>query len=412
MPSPEVIDAAFDRNPTLPGVADPYPIYRRVRESDPVHWCAEAQLWAITRYADAQSILKDTRLSRQAYLDVLEARNGPSSITRMQRHEMVFMDNPRHGDLRRLIGEAINVHAEQALQPQIEQIVEILLTPLLKRGQFDIIGDFARTFPTQVASAWLGVPPQDREQVTEGIFPLVAGRGVARDPETTAKASRAADAMSAYFLDLIRQRRATPADDLITAMIKMQEPNPSLMSDEDMIGLVIAVFAAGHGPGIAMLANTLLALFQNPDQLAQLRAEPDLASSALEEGLRYDAPTQAPNPLAALEDIEIGGKTIRKGEVISVILAAANRDPAAFPDPERFNIRRSPNRHLSFSGGTHYCLGAMLARAEMSAALEALVRRFPGLTLAVPLEDLRWTPHDRFRTLAALPVSFDVDAIH
>src|SRR5579871_2193390 len=138
---PETIAAAFDHNPALPGVPDPYPIYRLVREQDPVHWCAEAGLWAITRYADAQVVLKEPRLSRQAYLDVLEARNGPQPITQMQRHELVFTDNPRHGAMRHLIGEAINAQAERALETHIDEIVQALITPLLKRESFDVIGD-------------------------------------------------------------------------------------------------------------------------------------------------------------------------------------------------------------------------------------------------------------------------------
>lgn len=402
---PAEIDPAFDRNPTLPGVHDPYPIFRHVREADPVHWCAEAGLWAITRYSDAQAVLKSEHFSRQAYLDVLEARSGPQPIIEMQRHELVFMDNPRHGALRRLAGEAINAGEIRTLQQKIDRLVEATLAPLLARDHFDVIADFACTLPTQVASEWLGISPEDRGQMVEWIFPLVSGRGVSRDPKTTAAANVAAESMGAYFLQLIENRRVAPHDDLTTALVRVQAESAEV-SDADLVSLLIAVFAAGHGPGISMLANTLLALLRHPDQLAKLRARPDLVNSALEEGLRFDPPSQAPNPLAALTDVEIGGKTIRRGDVVSVILAAANRDPEEFPDPDDFDITRPRNHHLSFSGGAHFCLGAMLARAEGQSALRAVVCNLPELKLACDFADLHYIPYDRFRTLKALPVAF------
>lgn len=277
---------------------------------------------------------------------------------------------------------------------------------MLACRSFDVIADFAKTLPTQVASIWLGIPPTDRAQMMEWIFPLVSGRGVSRTPETTAAANQAAEAMAGYFQALIDQRRADPQEDLTTALVKVQSFAPSELSDGDIISVLIAVFAAGHGPGIAMLANTLLALLRHPDQFAKLQAEPNLTASAIEEGLRFDPPSQAPNPLAALVDVAIGGKTIRRGDVVSVILAAANRDPEEFPKPDCFDITRRKNHHLSFSGGAHFCLGSMLARVEGQSALRALVCKLPDLKLACDVTDLHYTPYDRFRTLEALPVTF------
>lgn len=401
------ISPAFDCNPTLPGVADPYPMFCRVRERDPVHWCPEAGLWAITRYFDAQAVLKSEHFSRQAYLDTLEAKSGSQPIIAMQRHELVFMDNPRHGALRRLIGEAINADEVKSLRKKIDEMVMANLTPLLARGSFDVIADFAQSLPTQVASLWLGIEPEDRAQMMAWIFPLVSGRGVSRDPESTAAANRAADAMAGYFQGLIDQRRVEPRDDLTTALVRVQASAPTDLSDADVVSVLIAVFAAGHGPGIAMLANTLLALLSHADQWALLKSQPELVASAIEEGLRFDPPSQAPNPVAATTDVTIGGTTIRKGDVVSVIIAAANRDPAEFPEPDRFDITRSPNRHLAFSGGAHFCLGSMLARAEGQSALAAIIQTLPGLKLGCEISDLHYIPHDRFRTLAALPVTVD-----
>lgn len=397
----------FDANPALPGVPDPYPIFREIRERDPVHWCPGAGLWAITRFADAEAVLKDPRFRRQAFLDLLEARMGPQPILAMQRHELVFTDNPRHREMRAAISSAITPRSMQALRPRVEEHVEARLAPWRDRGAFDLIQDFARTYPTEVAALWLGVPEEDRVPIVDWIFPLVAGRGIARDAATTAAANGAADRFTGYFQELISARRREPQEDLVTALVQMASANPGLFSDGDLISLFIAVFAAGHGPGIALLANTVLALLRHPAECERLQAHPEWIPSALEEGLRYDPPTQAPNPLAAVADVELGGKILRKGDIVSVILAAANRDPDAFPEPDRFDITRHPNRHLAFSGGEHFCLGAVLARLEGQVALGALVRSLRGLRLGCEESALRWIPHDRFRTLERLPVCFE-----
>jgi pimeloyl-[acyl-carrier protein] synthase len=401
----DVIDPRFDLNPTLPGISNPYPIYRAVRESDPVHWCAGANLWSVMRHDDAKIVLKDVRLSRQAFLDNLEARTGPQPIIEMQRHELVFIDNPRHGELRHLLHNAINAHEVSELQARIDLLVEQKLAPLRERGQFDVVGDFLLTLPTSVASAWLGVAEQDRSRISEWIFSLVSGRGVARDPETTAAANQAAKDLRAYFQDLMDQRRHAPSRDLISALLAGQFQQPALLSDDILFSLFAAVFAGGHTPGISLIACTLLALFEFPDQLAQLRSDPDLIPAAVEEGLRFNTPTQAPNPVAAIEDISLRGKTIRKGDALTVILASANRDPDAFPDPDRFNLARPLSHHLAFSTGAHYCLGAVLARMLAESALRALIQ-LPGLQMACAPAQLTWVPHDRFRMLASLPVSF------
>jgi cytochrome P450 len=407
MSATDAIDPRFDLNPTLPGVFDPYPIYRAVRESDPVHWCPGANLWAVMRHDDAEIVLKDPRLSRQAFLDNLEARTGPQPIIEMQRHELVFIDNPRHKELRHMLHNAINAHVVSDLQSEIDLVVEQKLAPLRSRGEFDVIGDFLLTLPTLVASAWVGVPKQDRSRISDWIFPLVAGRGVARDPKTTAAANQAAENLHTYFQELMKQRRNAPSGDLISRLLAEQSQQPALLSDEILFSLLVAVFAAGHIPGVALIACTLLAFFEFPDQLAQLRSNPNLLPAAVEEGLRFNSPTQAPNPFAAIEEISLRGKTIRKGDALTVILASANRDPDAFSDPNRFDLARPLSHHLAFSVGAHYCLGAILARMLAASALRALTQ-LPDLQMACAPTQLTWIPNDRFRMLASLPVSFSI----
>lgn len=398
--------ACFDLNPTLPGETDPYPIYRAVREADPVHWCAGAGLWAITRYDDAQTVLKHPGFSRRAYLDQLERRIGSQPILEMQRHELVFMDNPQHEQLRRLIGDAVSVETVRGLKERMNALVESKLAPLLARGAFDVIGDFVQRLPTGIAALWLGVPDEDRERITDWIFPLVSGRGVVRDAATTAAANRATTELRAYFGGLVEQRRQAPTEDLISQLLAAQTKAPTLLTDDDLFALIVAVYAGGHTPGVALIASTLLALLQFPDQLKRLQADPSMLPAAIEEGLRFNSPTQSPNPLVALEDVALGNKVLRKGDVVTVILAAANRDPDIFPDPDQFDIRRTPNRHLAFSAGAHFCLGAMMTRMEAQCILGALTQRLSGLRLACEPRELVWTPHDRFRTLAALPIAF------
>jgi cytochrome P450 len=226
-----------------------------------------------------------------------------------------------------------------------------------------------------------------------------SGRRVARDAQTTAAANQAADAFFGYFRELVSRRRASPEEDLTTALLRAQRADgEGIFTDEDLLSLIVAIFAAGHGPGIAMIANTWLALLREPSELARLKRHPELIAKAVEEGLLYDPPTQAPNPLVAREDVKLGGKTIHKGEVVSVIIGATNRDPEEFSKPEQFDITRHPNRHLSFSGGPHYCLGAALARTEAQSALGALVKRLDRARLECTVDELRWISHDRFRT--------------
>ncbi len=288
------IDPRFDLNPTLPGLPDPYPIYRAVREVDPVHWCAGANLWAIMRHADAESVLKDPRFSREAYLDGLEARTGPQPIIKMQRHELVFIDNPRHGQLRHVIGEAINAQSVRELQASIDAVVEEKLAPLLSREEFDLINDFLILLPTMVASIWLGVPEADRDRIAPYIFPLVSGRGVARDAATTAAANHAANELHEYFDGLMQQRRRAPTGDLISGLLAAQQQDPSLVTDDVLFALIVAVFAGGHAPGIGLMAGTILALLDFPEQLAALQADPKLLPALVEEALRYTTPTQRP----------------------------------------------------------------------------------------------------------------------
>jgi len=226
---------------------------------------------------------------------------------------------------------------------------------------------------------------------------------VVRTPAMMAAGDRAAENFEAYLRELIARRRAKPADDLMSALIDAEEKDRR-MSDDQIVIMCETLFAAGHATTRNLIGNGVLALLNHEAELTRLRDEPDLIESCVEEVLRFDPPTQAPSPQLALEDVDIGGRRIRKGEAVSVLFGAANRDPARFADPDRFDIARTDNEHFSFSFGIHYCLGASLARAEAQIAIATLIRRMPRLRLATG--DLKWQKMGRFRGLESLIVEF------
>ncbi|MGO9603393.1 MAG: cytochrome P450 [Candidatus Binataceae bacterium] len=393
-----------DCDPTLPGIPDPYPLYHRLRADDPVHWSPFANAWVLTRYADASAYLQDRRFSRVAFLDAMRAKFGDNQpILKFQSEELSFLDGDKHTRLKNLVGRAFTPQRITAMRPQICAAVEARLDELAPTHRIDIIGDYAYPLPADVISAMIGVPREDWPLLREWVDGIVLSRGLVRTPEMMAEGDRSARAFESYLRSLIARRKATPGDDLMSALIAAHEQGANLNEDQ-LVSMTETLFAAGHSTTRSLIGLCLLALLKNPAEMARLRATPELIASAVEETLRYDPPTQAPSPQAALEDVEIGGSTIRKGEAVSVLFGATNRDPARFPDPDRFDMTRSDLEHLAFSLGPHYCLGASLARAEAQIAIHAIVQRLPNLKLTG--EPLRYQKAGRFRGLESLPVEF------
>jgi cytochrome P450 len=393
-----------DRDPTLPGVADPYPLFHRLRSEDPVHWSPFANAWMLTRYADAFAYLQDRRFSRVAFLDQMRARFGAAQpILRFQSEELSFLDGDKHTRLKNLVGKAFSPQRIAAIRPRIRAAVEARLDKLEPRRRFDVIADYAYPLPADVISAMIGVPEEDWPRLRQWVDGIVLSRGLVRTPELMAHGDRSATAFEGYLRDLIARRRADPSDDLMSALITAEEQGANL-NDDQIVSMTETLFAAGHATTRSLIGLGLLALMRNPGELERLRSRPDLIVHAVEEMLRYDPPTQAPSPQVAIEDVEIGGKKIRKGQMVSVLIGAANRDPDRFTEPDRFDITRVNNEHLSFSLGPHYCLGASLARAEAQIAIMAIVERCPNLRLGDG--PLRFQVAGRFRGLEALPIEF------
>ena len=359
---------------------DPYPFYRALRVSDPVYFSPFLRGWVLTRYADAIAVLQDARFSvdRQQALVLQRLRlfgaldpDFAAAITR----NLLMLDPPDHTRLRRLVNKAFTPRVVESLRPRIQTVVDQLLDAFHDQREIDLVRDLAYPLPVVVIAEMMGIPAQDHarfkawsDDLTALLDPLQAEDGIR-------PAERAYAELSAYFRGVFVERRRVPRDDVVSALAAVEEQGDSL-SEAELLSLCMLLLAAGHETTTNLIGNAVLALLRHPGERQRLLDDPGLMRSAVEEFLRYDSPIQLTDRVATV-DCEIGGKKIRKGQLVGVILAAANRDPQQFSDPERLDVGRQSNDHVAFGYGTHFCLGASLARAEAQIALSALLRRFP-----------------------------------
>jgi hypothetical protein len=367
-------------------LADPYPHYRALRESDPVHRDDDGR-WIITRHADITAVLRDdARFSAQ------QDSSG----------SMLVSDPPKHTRLRSLVNKAFTPRAVNALAPRIERIVGELLDAIDASGdaKVELIARFAYPLPITVIGEMLGVDKEHRDLFRTIGQHVAMMLGPIADPHVTAQAAEARTELFRYFEDLIARRRAEPRDDLVSALIAAEDAGDRL-SHAELLSMLFLLLVGGHETTVNLIANGMLAMLRNPDQLALLASGGVEPATAVEELLRYDPPVHYTGRVCAI-DTELGGRTVRRGEPVRLILAAANRDPAVFADPERLDLRRDPNPHLSFGWGTHFCLGAPLARLEARIAIPALLRRLPHLQLTDA--PLRYRSGAVLRGLEALPL--------
>ena len=392
-----------DVDPTLPGHPDPYPLLHRLREDDPVHFSTFVNGWVLTRYTDAIAYLRDRRFSRVAYLDQMRTKFGDQPILELQAGELAFNDPPNHTMLKGLAAKAFSPGAIEAARPSVAARVDELLDSFAGAGHIDVIADFAYPLPADAISAMVGVPRDDWKMLRGFVDGVILSRGIVRTKAMMAEGDRSARQFMDYLRALVKERRARPEADLMSAMLAAEERGRRL-TDDEVVTMAEQLFTAGHGTTRNLIGSAVLALIRNPAEFARLRENPKLIESTIEEALRYDSPTQAPNPQVATEDVEIGGRKISKGEVVTVLIGAANRDPAKFPDPDCFDIARADGEHLAFSHGIHFCLGASLARLQAQVAVGAIVRRMPRIRLAT--DHLKWKTMGRFRGLESLPVEF------
>jgi pimeloyl-[acyl-carrier protein] synthase len=389
---------------------NPYPVYALLRTVRPVLEVPVPDFegpgaWLLTRHRDVHLALRDPRFSANRLRAPLIHQNLdrlPPFIRQSAEGQrtMLVMDPPDHTRIRKLVNKAFTPKRIGALRGRIEELVDLQLDELANGDPADLIHDLAEPLPAIVIAELLGVPAEDHRQFRQWSTKLIAGLA---SPKLEARmaSGEAAQHILDYLSDIIAARRREPRDDLISAMIHAQEESDAL-SDEELLATSNLLLLAGHETTTNLIGNGVLALLREPEELERLRADPGLLPTAIEELLRFDGPVQA-TVRVALEDIEIDEHVIPKGALVLVNLGAANRDPEVFEDPDRLDVGRDPNPHVSFGFATHFCMGAPMARLEAEVALGALISRFPKLALADDAPEYR--PNPILRGLKKLELS-------
>ncbi len=384
-------------------LADPYPVFRRLRLEDPVHEDPTGRGWMVTRYDDVAAVLGDRRFSAERALSRSDqsARSNPVQVALAR--QMLFLDPPDHTRLRGLFTKAFTPKRLETLRPQIIEMTNNLLDAAEQSGgRIDFMRDFAVPLPVSVIAQMLGVPVEDWHRMrawSVSFGRLISGRALSA--QESAEAQQGILAFIEYFRELIETRRSQPQNDMLSDLIAVEEMGERLDTQELIVNLIL-LLAAGHGTTTHLLGNGLIALLDHPEQWRLLtEGDESIVPSAVNELLRFDAPVQATGR-EAVEDIQLGGKTISKGQRVTVFLGSANRDGEHFPDPDRLDLRRAGARILSFGHGIHTCLGAALARMEAQVVFAELPRRFPGTIIET--RTFQRAPSLSFRGVQSLPV--------
>lgn len=381
-------------NPFDPEVHDdPYPHYRELREHDPIHR-GEVDLWVLTRYNDVATLLRDPRLGHEVTAG-FPIEGGSADF-----ESMLFRDPPAHTRLRSLVSKAFTPRVLESLRARIQGIVDDKLSAAREIGTIDVIGDLAFPLPATVISEMLGLPVEDHQQcrrwaasATRSLDPLV-------DDRVMDEIFLSLIEFRQYLSEQVERRRAQPGGDLATALIAVEEQGDHL-NHEELISTILLLFAAGHETTTNLIGNGMLALLRHPDQLRRLRDDPGLLRPGIEELLRYDSPVQFVIRIVK-SPITVRGCDFVRGDGMLLVIAAGNRDPEQFADPDTLDVGRKDIKHLSFGGGIHFCLGSVLARMEAQIALGGLITGFSEIEPAT--DDLRWRPHINLRGLESLPV--------
>ena len=378
---------------------DPYPTYERLRRSGGLCRGGPGQ-WVVTRYDDVAALLADRRLGNEFPVEYHTMSVGDGPASQFLRRILLHQDRPQHTRLRMLMARAFTPAAVARLRDHIDEIVGALLADSRASGRLEVVTGLAFPLPVMVICELIGVPVSDRDDVRPRAFDL--GRAFATS--VTAQDRRAADDavtwMRGYIGDILRQRRRTPGDDLLSAMLAAEEGGDRL-THEEIVDNAVFLFFAGFETTTSLIATGCAALLDHPDQFARLRADPAMVPAAVEEFLRYDAPVQFTARLAT-QPVEVAGRTIKAGRVLVLMLGSANHDEAQFCDPDGLDVGRDPNPHLSFGGGIHYCMGAALARIEGAAVFDRLVRRCARFeTAGPPVRSVGAS----FRSYASVPVN-------
>ena len=387
-------------------LANPYPLYHKLRNDDPVHWDSFLHAWVVTRYADVVHVLYHFSANRTPTPEQLSTMglSALSPIAQVMVRQMLFMDPPDHTRLRTLASAAFTPRRVELLRSHIQEIMNGLLDAVVSKGRMDVIADFASPAPAIVTAEMLGVPVADQEQLKDWSSDFAEMLGnFQHNPDRFPRVLRSVESMCSYFRSAMRDQQVHPREGLVRAMMAAEVEGAKL-TEEEIIANLIVTMVGGQETTTNLIGNGVLTLLRNPAEMERLKKDSSLIPSAVEELLRYESPSQHTARLAPA-DVEMGGKQIRKRQAVIAVMGAANRDPERFSEPDRLDIGRQDNRHLAFGWAAHFCFGAALARLEGQIAFETLLRRLPNLALdtTTPLE---WRHNLGLRGLTALPVVF------
>ncbi len=394
---------------SLANVYDPFPVYRCLRDHEPVHWSSSLNAWAVTRYADVLEIFEQPiKFSSDRFRKIDEKyasrRPAVQAVGEILGDWLVFRDPPDHTRLRSLLQKSFTPTQLAQSRERIQATVDGLLDLVAERGAMDFIREVAFPLPATVIAVLLGAPTEDIELIKQWSDRLAAYLGGSVDgKDNFGEAREGVARLVDYFLALLPARRRNPGDDLMSLMLRAEHDGERLSHEEVVANCVLLLFA-GHETTTNLLGNGLFHLLRHSDQTRLLTQSPALTPHAVEEFLRYDGPVPATIKVAT-EDIDWHDRTIRRGDMVLPFMSSANRDPRQFPDPDVLDLRRAPNRNLAFAYGIHFCLGAPLARLEGQLTFETLLRRLPGL--ALQSAEPKWKPMIFLRGLESLAVTWD-----
>jgi cytochrome P450 len=406
-----------------------FPIYAAMREKGPITSITlptGEPIWFVTRYAEVLAMLKDderfandpsSALTDEEYAQLFqeatehltpEQQEMAAQTDEILRRNLLAVDPPDHSRLRRLVAIPFTPKFIEGLRPRVQTVADTLLDAVQARAdetgrrEMELIGDFAYPLPLTVISEMMGIPLADRDKFREWSQAAVSFTPADRaNPAVTAKLIE----FIAYLRRLVAEKHANPGDDLLSGLV-LAEAEGDKLSENELLSMIFLLIVAGHETTVNLIGNGTLALFEHPEQRASLHQNPSLLKSAVEEMLRYYGPVEVSLTRWVRQDTELGGQPMRRGEQIVALLASANHDDGQFPEPERFDIAREPNRHIAFGTGIHSCLGATLARLEGQIAFATLLSRMPDLALAIPRHEVRWRDATFLRGLTQLPVMF------
>lgn len=390
-------------------MANPFPTFAKMRHDDPVY-CqpgldGKTMIWFVSRYDDVATVLKNDAIFVRDQRNALPPDRWwiPNPLEAMLSDHMLNRDGEAHRRLRLLVSKAFTPRIVREIEPRIQAIADELIDAVYEQGSMDLAADFSFHLPTIVLAEMLGIPDHDLEKFK------VWSNAVIKPPQTAAEAKEMQghlEEFATYLQTLLQFKRDHPADDLLTGLIQAEEAGDKLQGNE-LVSMVMLLIVAGHETTVNLINNAILALCAYPEQMALLKNNPTLMPQAVEEFLRYEGSVERVFSRWATQDIELGDKLIRQGELVICLIGSANRDEKQFERAGVLDVERGSSKHVGFGHGVHYCVGAPLARMETAIALNTLLQRLPGLKTAVPRSELRWRMLPGFRSVETLPVVWD-----